>query len=1139
MIRVGSTALRTSSGTPSGDFVTRCGKEYYRIRGVERMHPFFMTLVSDSDHWLFLSSNGSLTAGRKDQEHALFPYYTDDKIQDYVGLTGPKTLILASKGSETWLWEPFADRYEGLYDTQRSLLKGILGERVLFEETNRDLGLTFSYEWLTSDQYGFVRQSGVRNDEAAQVRVRILDGICNILPYGVTSLMQNVRSTLVDAYKKSEMEGALGIFSLSSAIVDRPEPGEALKATTVWSLGSTPRLLSTRQLGRFRRGLVLDTETDVRAERGAYFTETIVDLEPSSERSWTIVADVDQGPDSVADLLKALKDPKSLSATLERDTEHTTDNVKRTVAIADGLQVGADRLSTARHTANVLFNVLRGGVFEQGYWLRADDFRDFLCDRNRLVFERHEAFLVALPATLSIDALKAECATRDDSQLERLTSEYLPLALSRRHGDPSRPWNLFSIETRKPDGSRNLHYEGNWRDIFQNWEALAYSYSSYVESMIAVFVNASTADGYNPYRITRRGIDWEVIDSTDPWSHIGYWGDHQIIYLLKLLEISRNYHPRALKELVNHRTYSYANVPYRIRPYEALLRDPHDTIIFDHDLATAIDARVRTIGADGKLMLCRNGDVLLVTLAEKLLLCALVRLSNFIPEAGIWMNTQRPEWNDANNSLAGWGTSVVTLCYLRRYLQFCLDLFEETVTVSREVADLFAGIDGALATRMGLLEGPVSDADRRSALNALASAGSSYRQTVYAHGFAGETARLEPERVHVFFRRALAFVDHSIRSNRRSDGLYHAYNLLEVGDFECISIRRLQPMLEGQVAALSSGCLSSAESLDVLVALRKSRLFRADQHSFLLYPDRQLKRFVNKNIIPSERVEQSPLLDALVRRCNRDLVVKDVHGAYHFNGSFGSAKDVQEALDALSHSEYAASVARERDSVLALFEDIFDHRSFTGRSGTFFGYEGLGCIYWHMVSKLLLAAKELVFQAETDALRQHLAVQYRDIRSGLGLCKTPSEYGAIPTDPYSHTPGHGRAQQPGMTGQVKEDIIARWGELGIVVSEGRLRFCPILLDGAEFLSESTPFVYYDVSATRCQTTLPADTFGFTYCNVPIVHHRSMANRIVVTEQDGVHSVAGLELDTERSQSIFRREGRILRLDVHLSPSIAF
>ena len=44
--------------------------------------------------------------------------------------------------------------------------------------------------------------------------------------------------------------------------------------------------------------------------------------------------------------------------------------------------------------------------------------------------------------------------------------------------------------------------------------------------------------------------------------------------------------------------------------------------------------------------------------------------------------------------------------------------------------------------------------------------------------------------------------------------------------------------------------------------------------------------------------------------------------------------------------------------LLTIFEEVFNHKAFTGRSGTFFGYEGLGSIYWHMVSKLLLAVQE-------------------------------------------------------------------------------------------------------------------------------------------------------------------------------------
>jgi hypothetical protein len=262
-------------------------------------------------------------------------------------------------------------------------------------------------------------------------------------------------------------------------------------------------------------------------------------------------------------------------------------------------------------------------------------------------------------------------ATKNDTALQRLCYEYLPLSFSRRHGDPSRPWNLFDIQVKRQDGSQILSFEGNWRDIFQNWEALCLSIPNFVESMICKFVNASTADGYNPYRITKSGIDWEKPEPEDPWANIGYWGDHQIIYLLKFLELSKRHHPGTLREFLTADLFCYANVPYRIKPYEQLLQDPHDTIIFDEHADLLIEQRVDKIGADGRLILDKNGDVYQVNLTEKLLAVMLSKLSNFIPGAGIWMNTQRPEWNDANNALVGFGVSMVTLYYLSAINNIC------------------------------------------------------------------------------------------------------------------------------------------------------------------------------------------------------------------------------------------------------------------------------------------------------------------------------------------------------------------------------------------------------------------------------------------------------------------------------------
>ncbi len=265
-----------------------------------------------------------------------------------------------------------------------------------------------------------------------------------------------------------------------------------------------------------------------------------------------------------------------------------------------------------------------------------------------------------------------------DFDLIRICYEYLPLTFSRRHGDPSRPWNQFSIETKNPDGSVKLNYQGNWRDIFQNWEALSLSYPEFLEGMISKFLNATTADGYNPYRVTREGIDWECPDPHDPWAYIGYWGDHQIIYLQKFLELSDEFHPGTLDALLKKEMFVYANIPYRIKSYTEIVKNPKDTIVFDFDLNDKIKELTRKTGADGVLLRGRDNEIYRVNLTEKILVTLLAKLSNFIPEAGIWLNTQRPEWNDANNALVGNGVSMVTLYYLRRFLKFWSERFSES-----------------------------------------------------------------------------------------------------------------------------------------------------------------------------------------------------------------------------------------------------------------------------------------------------------------------------------------------------------------------------------------------------------------------------------------------------------------------------
>ncbi len=162
-IFVGSNKTFFDTKKIEGKLIPFDNENYYKISNSDAMRPFFMSIVSDSNHWMFISSNGGLSAGRKDSESSLFPYYTDDKLTEAAEITGSKTILQIHKDGKTYLWEPFSNRYSGVYKIERNLYKNSLGNKVLFEEKNEDLGLIFRYQWNSSNKFGFVKKSTLIN----------------------------------------------------------------------------------------------------------------------------------------------------------------------------------------------------------------------------------------------------------------------------------------------------------------------------------------------------------------------------------------------------------------------------------------------------------------------------------------------------------------------------------------------------------------------------------------------------------------------------------------------------------------------------------------------------------------------------------------------------------------------------------------------------------------------------------------------------------------------------------------------------------------------------------------------------------------------------------------------------------------
>jgi hypothetical protein len=191
-----------------------------------------------------------------------------------------------------------------------------------------------------------------------------------------------------------------------------------------------------------------------------------------------------------------------------------------------------------------------------------------------------------------------------------------------------------------------------------------------------------------------------------------------------------------------------------------------------------------------------------------------------------------------------------------------------------------------------------------------------------------------------------------------------------------------------------------------------------------------------------------------------------------------------------------------------------------------------------MVSKFLLAIQTTHRQTADPAAAADIARFYEEARLGVGTHKSPAVFGAFPMDPYSHSPRHMGAQQPGMTGQAKEDILCRFGELGVEVREGCLHFEPRLLDRAEFLEGPYRFDFLALDGTDATWELPARSLAFTYCQVPVCYRLGAAWSIEVEHGDGrTRTVGGSRLDRESSLAIFERRGTIRRLTVTVAEEV--
>ena len=313
---------------------------------------------------------------------------------------------------------------------------------------------------------------------------------------------------------------------------------------------------------------------------------------------------------------------------------------------------------------------------------------------------------------------------------------------SRKHGDPEREYNYFSL-----GGEYYAQGNGNFRDVNQNRRCSVLFAPRIGEEDIHTFYDLIQPNGFNPLVITpstyklpasklketldqlpadryEDGLrllsqpftpgalamaleDWglgakagaltaAIVCASDSEPNAvyqeGYWCDHWT-YNLDLIESYLSIYPERKEELlfgecryrwympralVNPRSKRYCMTPDGLRQYNALTEKSEDEVK---------DKWVRTA----------SGEVARSYLIGKLLLLCAIKFSMLDAAGmGVEMMGGKPGWYDALNGLPGLlGSSMPETCELARLLRFTIEAVEQhedDIAVSQEVGGLFLGI---------------------------------------------------------------------------------------------------------------------------------------------------------------------------------------------------------------------------------------------------------------------------------------------------------------------------------------------------------------------------------------------------------------------------------------------------------------
>jgi len=753
--------------------------------------------------WVFYANRGQCIAsfGIESKDKSIMEFHPANKAYRLTSLNGFRTFIKTTHNHKNVLWEPFQENLSnGTFKTKHHM--AISSHDLTIEETNMTLGLKIQINYFTMPKEPFaalVRNVKIQNIGRKRRSIQLIDGMPNIVPYGLTYPLQKDISRTVEAWNTvSNLEKKAPYYNLKVVISDKAEVEPIESGNFYFSLlceGNKTKLLNPI----VQPTCIFGNSTDF--------------IVPS-------------------EFLRQ----KNFKAPLKQKTSNRSPSAMSFASFT--LMPKKDKHITSLFGYTYSVKMLNDIVSQ----VRSKNFINKKSKENQNIIKdiKNYAFTKS-----SSDAFDHYCS---QTFLDNVLRGGLPLSLetsegkvvfnvySRKHGDPERDYNYFTLNpTYLSQGN------GNYRDVNQNRRNDVWFNSDVKDSHIINLLSLIQADGYNPlvvkglvfsvdspkkieniiknyltgkekdivieslHRGFQPGQLLKLIEENDihlktsPQNFLrnlltqchkhemaehgeGYWTDHWS-YNLDLIERYLALYPEAKRNLLlDKKIFSFFHNTHHVLPrdqrYILTKNGPRQyKSVFDHheDIVTDIfDHKLRT--QNGK------GGVYYTSLLIKLLCLVANKSATFDPSGiGIEMEAGKPNWYDALNGLPGLlGSSISETFELKRLCLFLRRAFKDLALKDHWELQVF---DELLTFILAINDLLLSRADALTYWRRSNEVKEHYRWKVQ-QGIDGYERRVPLSTIDKFLQLVIAKADKGIELSKDKHGLYATYFIHEITEYE-------------------------------------------------------------------------------------------------------------------------------------------------------------------------------------------------------------------------------------------------------------------------------------------------------------------------------------------------------------------